>query len=345
MKIATVTMVRHDGDVIEEFVRHTARFVDQLYIYNNVALDASAEILAALQGEGLPLILRDVDQMIIHDWHWNNVLRQVWSETDADYLISIDADEFLIAESRAILERELAELPPGAHGILPWVTYVPLPGDDLDEPRTLARIQHHLAREHVQWHKIAMARTFVEQSAVSSVIGAHAVKGADNFQLRTVRLAHFPVRSLAQVKAKALLGWSSFLALGYGEKEGLGYQWQRLYLELLKNPNWTETEFYYFGRTYLGISTEGTTPVREPLPPVERRYVRPDQDLFTIALAFTQQLAKAVGYLINETRRLHAEVAKRPPPDDHDQAAAVARIITENRRLQAELEAARRGSP
>jgi hypothetical protein len=55
VKIGLITTIKHDGDIIEEFVRHTSRFVDELYVYDNASLDSPLDTLNALQREGLPI--------------------------------------------------------------------------------------------------------------------------------------------------------------------------------------------------------------------------------------------------------------------------------------------------
>ena len=308
-------MIRHDGDVVEEFVRHTARFVDEMYVFDNVSLDSSADVLRSLQAEGLPLVIRDIDSMTARNWNFDNVTRQIWGETDADFLAVIDADEFLISPSRASFEAELGELPEQAHGILPWTTYVPTPNDDRADPRTLVRIQHRLAREQKQFTKLVYSRAYMEQARARTLMGAHEVDDAPTQTLRTARLGHFPVRSVAQLQAKGLLGWSSFLAMGYDEAGGFGYQWRRLYDELRAKPVWSDADFFHYARTYLDPAAAAPPElVHAPIPPVERRYVVPEQNLSEVAFAFTRQLAKAVGRLMVDNNRLYAELAARERP-------------------------------
>ena len=57
MKIASISMVKNEADIIESFVRHTLRFVDVMYIIDHLSTDNTWIILNNLQAEGLPLIL------------------------------------------------------------------------------------------------------------------------------------------------------------------------------------------------------------------------------------------------------------------------------------------------
>jgi len=295
LRLASVTLVRHDGDVLEEFVRHTARFVDRVVVIDNMSLDASAAVLEALRAEGLPLDIRRHDALLASDWDFNDVIREVWERTGADFLLPIDADEFIVAESRSALEDELSALPAGWHGLLPWTTYVPTPRDDAAEPRVLARITHRLAKEQMPFTKLVLARAFLDQPGVRAIVGSHDVENAATKPLHGVRLAHFPVRSLPQLQAKALLGWSTFIAAGRGDEQGLAFQWRRLYEELERRLDWTDADLYRFGQSYLGEDGEMPELVREPLAPVPRRYVTREPELVAVAFGLSRQLARALG--------------------------------------------------
>jgi|GEM_PF-3779816 len=303
VKIALITMVKHDGDIIEEFVRHTSRFVDELYIYDNASLDSSLDTLSKLQVEGFPITVLSCNSLSEANWDFNNLIRNVWAHTDAEYLAAFDADEFITAPSRSALEEELAELPPGVHAALPWVSYVPTLSDPKHETRTLARIRHCLVREHEQYQKLILARSFDQQKNVRTVMGVHDVSGATTIPLRSARLAHFPVRSLAQIQAKALLGWSRILSLGYDVG---GYQWQRLYERLQRGPSWSDEEFMLLAQTYLSVGGSLEVPAIRyaPLPVVARRYITAEQELHEVSTAFCAQLARAIAHLSAENRRL-----------------------------------------
>ena len=62
MRLAGVTIVRDECDIVEAFVRHNAAILDRLYVVDNRSSDATPEILRRLAAEGLPLSLgRDED--------------------------------------------------------------------------------------------------------------------------------------------------------------------------------------------------------------------------------------------------------------------------------------------
>jgi len=64
MKIAAVTTVRNESDIVESFVRHNAAFIDRLYILDHRSTDSTPEILRRLTEEGLPLTVSREDDGI-----------------------------------------------------------------------------------------------------------------------------------------------------------------------------------------------------------------------------------------------------------------------------------------
>jgi len=64
MRLAAVTTVRNECDIIESFVRHNAAFLDCFYILDHRSTDATPVILRKLTDEGLPVLLSREDRGI-----------------------------------------------------------------------------------------------------------------------------------------------------------------------------------------------------------------------------------------------------------------------------------------
>ena len=126
MKFWGVAMVRDEADIIEAFVRHNLTVVDGLAIVDHGSSDGTAEILAALVAEGLPLRTTvDASSDFRQSAVVTRLARAVFADCDPDYIFLLDADEFLKVPSRARLEARLAPLPPDVHAVQSWQTYVP----------------------------------------------------------------------------------------------------------------------------------------------------------------------------------------------------------------------------
>lgn len=310
MKIVAVARVKNEADVIEEFVRHTLRFVDSLVVIDNASFDSTGDILRALKDEGLPLEITSDDilayqQSAIMTKH----VRRLFEETQADYILLLDADEFLKTGSRQQLEGSLAKLRVGMHGLMPWMTYIPRPDADLREPRVLVRLPYRRRTESRQYYKVAVSRFFLQQPNAVIAQGNHAVSdqeiSMESPMLDGVCIAHFPVRSIPQTQCKALLGWSAIMAMEADRPSGISYQWRVIYEKLTKKVEWTGEDLFQYALHYLD-DARGPTPELQydPLQPVVTWYPHEPPNLLSAAIAYTRQLAVLHAQLTDENDKL-----------------------------------------
>jgi hypothetical protein len=314
MKLAALTFTRIDGDVLEEFLRHTARFVDHHYLGIMGSADSALAIAEALVVEGLPITI----------WRLSNraslegdprmtgpFARLIFERLGCEYLLPLDADEFVLARDRDHLERALEALPPQTHGLADWTTYVPSKNDDASEPRVLARIQHRRKVETPAYAKVFIHRSFAGDPGAVITAGNHLVTGGASqaVALADIRLAHFPVRSLLQLQCKALLGTSAILMAG-SETASLGYQWQLAYKRLFArgkdsiSPDLSRLAARYLDETE-AESDETDFLVHDPLPSVSRAYAVQQPDILELAIGLSFETGRAYGNLRN---------AIMPPP-------------------------------
>ena len=95
-KIAVVTMIKNEEDIVESFVRHVFQFADKLFICDHKSTDRTREILDSLKSEGLNLEItthnRDEhDQAEVT----TNLSYRAFSE-GFDLVVPLDTDEFPI---------------------------------------------------------------------------------------------------------------------------------------------------------------------------------------------------------------------------------------------------------
>src|SRR5262245_57664001 len=114
MRIVAISMVKNESDIIESFVRHHAPLVDVHYILDNRSADSTLEILRRLESEGLRLVvMSDEDGSYDQSRKMTDLMRRAAAETDADLILPLDVDEFLLPSSRTELEARLAEIAQG----------------------------------------------------------------------------------------------------------------------------------------------------------------------------------------------------------------------------------------
>jgi SAM-dependent methyltransferase len=230
--VVGISMVKNEDDIIEQFVRHNLQFVDSLVILDNGSVDDTQRILRFMQEEGLPiLILDDPISSYIQDQKMTRLLRAVTSSFFPEFVVPLDADEFIACKSRNVFLETLRQIPSGAVGLVPWQTYVVLPSyggrtfEDLPRNFVSRRVS-----ETPQFFK-AMARTdgCHATNIAFSQGNHHATTNTGellpSIHLAGVKLAHYPVRSPNQVAAKGIITAMATLEKNpNSEKEGVCFQ-------------------------------------------------------------------------------------------------------------------------
>jgi hypothetical protein len=269
VKLAVVSMVRNEADVIESFVRHHAAVVDEFLIADHRSEDGTGELLRALAGEGLPLRIYEERSLVQRQ---NDVLTGLMRRAArrAHWVLPLDADEFLVALGPEDARDVLSFLPQTRPISVLHRTYVPR-SSDRHEGRAspLARITYRRRTEPFPWSKTIVPRSVALDTRFRLQQGNHALERASGRALPStpehrLALAHFPVRSPDQITRKVLTGWLAHCARP-DMHEGQAYQWRRLYAELLNGHRPTRRRLRELAIAY---------PVREGAEDPDRRLVR-----------------------------------------------------------------------
>lgn len=227
--LAVVSMVRDEADVIELFVRLNARCADHLYIVDHDSRDGTRELLLRLRAEGLPCTLLRQEGEFQQAAVLNTLLRQLAGQ-GYDYIVPLDADEFLPLPRQALLER-LQRLPAEQCAWLPWKNHGPVSTGWFDARAPLFEVMRPVAQEAQARYKVVVPGAWAARAILSE--GSHLVRLEGDTQWRQglvlpdLPLLHAPVRSTAQIAAKALIG-SMTLALKSNRLHQEGGHWDTL---------------------------------------------------------------------------------------------------------------------
>lgn len=210
----SVSMVRNEADIVETFVRHNLAFLDGMAIIDHGSLDATLPILRSLAAEGLPLLLiESAATGYLQGPLTTAVARRVLERAGADVVLPLDADEFVKSPGRGALRRALAAIPPGMHGLLPWLTYVPdFASPAVDIPARIAGARRR-ARERQVFLKAVITRAILGTPTAVLGDGNHYVAAVEGQALEDAppharvraehaAIAHLPIRSADQLVAK-----------------------------------------------------------------------------------------------------------------------------------------------
>lgn len=211
-RLCAATIVANECDVIESFVRHTLSFADHLYVLFHNSYDTSRRIVDQLAAEGLPITIDVATSTAFAREKIGDVLvRRIALSGRYDYLLPLDADEFIVTGSRAELERELGLVPEGGTLSLDWLAYVPTERDDATDPNPATRIRHRLRTPHPRLRKVFFAATLLARNDVYLADGNHKLLSRTGREIperatSRVALAHYPVRSAPQLASKVCIG-------------------------------------------------------------------------------------------------------------------------------------------
>lgn len=233
MRIASLTFLRNEADIVETFVRYHAGMLDRMFFVLHHSNDGTADILDVLRAEGMPLVIRrEEDSAYVQSRVITALLHEAAAE--AMWILPLDADEFLAARGENDPRRAIAGLPEGIVTLLPWKTYVPTPQDDRSEPNILRRLVHRRSAEHPQYCKILVPAALARRNPCIVPMGSHALiekaTGRNCPAASSLRLflAHYPVRTEEQLKRKVIQGWQSHSALPATTPEQ-NFHWRQLH--------------------------------------------------------------------------------------------------------------------
>jgi glycosyltransferase involved in cell wall biosynthesis len=113
VRLVAVSRVLNEEDVIEAMVRHHAALVDHHVILDNGSVDRTIEILAALRAEGVSVSVFQNLSVMFAEEQFNTQLYDVAVGAHAaDWVLFLDADEFVDARRVVDLRALLAAVPP-----------------------------------------------------------------------------------------------------------------------------------------------------------------------------------------------------------------------------------------
>jgi hypothetical protein len=208
MRIAAVTTIKDECDIIELFIRINARFIDHFYIVDTGSIDPSLTILLQLIQEGYPITLMKYDSVEFqHPLIMMQVLRTVPEIPTFDWIALLDADEFILDAEEQLLEY-LRAVPDHACAAFKWETFIPLGIDFHQQESPLFSYVRQRAIEPQQFCKIMVRGATAPQITIAN--GNHLAADAQMQVipqvLLPIGLGHVPVRSPEQILAKSLIG-------------------------------------------------------------------------------------------------------------------------------------------
>ncbi|WP_010630782.1 glycosyltransferase family 2 protein [Sporolactobacillus vineae] len=238
-KAFCVGMIKNEADIVESYIRYHLNIFDGLVILDNGSTDRSLDIIRSLQSEGLPVYLdQDASLEYVQGDKTTELIKRTFDQFGPDFIFPLDVDEFLIAPEYSGNPRKLINNLSTAkvYYLEREYTYAPvnLNENELFIPQRLT----FASPIKDYWPKVVVSKKIMDAYSPSITGGNHDLifdkRNIRTQKLQSLKLRHFPYRSLEQLKSKITVGWMNTLA-SYNYSEGFNYHWHALFDELKKN--------------------------------------------------------------------------------------------------------------
>ncbi len=264
-------MVKNEVDIIESHVRYNLNIVDEMLILDNGSTDNTLNILYELQKEGLSLhIIEDNSRRYEQATKMNQLLKKAVEEFNADVIVPIDADEFIISSKGGTPRGILENIDPNSYYLAKWKTYVPEFNENEDEKFIPSKIT--LCRDDVfeEFYKAIFPKELVLEYNVELSFGNHELYYDSKYKdvIKSVvnpdlRIAHYPIRSKEQTISKIAVGWIYSL-YRTGRIEGQSFHW-RVIFDKLKENEISDEDITNFAKQFALINEKNVTVHDDPM--------------------------------------------------------------------------------
>jgi len=236
-KFAAIAMVKNECDIVELFIKINSRLFDCIYILDHLSDDSTAEIVKKFQALGYPInYILWPDNTFNQAMAITSVVRQVANMDIFDYIIPLDADEFLASENLSSPKELVGSLISKTDiGLIPWKTYCPVSDAFFNLTAPLYENFRMRKVEPQQYYKVILGNEFAKNCSVSE--GNHIARSekfVTNPVILPLILQHVPVRSREQIIRKSILG-SYSLALKKNRTQGEGFHWDLMAKQIRDN--------------------------------------------------------------------------------------------------------------
>jgi hypothetical protein len=215
MKLAVISMIRDEADIIGTFLRHLDAMFDIVLLLDQRSSDGSARAMKAAceQRRNWRYLLCDFAGR--HQKEVVNLAVPKAFAMGADAVFVLDADEFVAGKSREeLLELARDMQDKAAAGRFFWRACVPVRFDQWRfDPEAPARI----ARKVSTVQKVAVSRALFEQRPDFRFLqGSHGWEATEPEPpvVELGELCHFPLRSRQQAQNKTFIGSISYFSKG-----------------------------------------------------------------------------------------------------------------------------------
>lgn len=238
-KVAMSLLVRDEADIIHENICfHAAHGIDTFVVTDNGSIDGTRDQLTALSKRFNLHIIDEPRHTIDQDLWVTRMAEWLRENTDVEWVINNDADEFWVTDGMSLpeaLRRDLAESDVEDIGVLSCerFNYLPSQGDVCareyrfyhnklkvikDAQTTPGRPLDNVLIT-LQGHKVASRLSGLKTIAMGNHAAAHSGQMVHS---KYISIAHYPLRTFDQFRTKVVNHGSS---IARNDRFGQGINW------------------------------------------------------------------------------------------------------------------------
>ena len=232
--------------------------LDGMVISDNGSNDNTLEILNNLKEEGYNIdILVDESQYFDQLLRKNELLDYTMKNHNPDYVIPLDADEFIISNSKENPKKIINSFDKNVLYKYRLRNYVITNKDDNNESSVFKRIQTYREdNENLPGNYKCIISNTIYNKGIQLGIGGHGIKlletneEVEGRKISKLVLAHFPVRSKYQIINKTITGRLNNLSL-HSREEGFGFHQYEILDEIVKLGTISDDTLLEVSRNYM----------------------------------------------------------------------------------------------
>lgn len=252
MKLVCISRVKNEIDIIEAFVRHHVAYFDKLIIVDDASSDGTCEVLRAMREEGLPLVvLRQRTVGYEQSRHMTRLMHMAVDQFGADWVVPLDADEFIEPKEGTTLAEWLGTREPSPVAVR-WNNFVWRPEFDASsEPNPVVRLRLRLPPRD-DLNKVIIPAQLIDERISLSQGNHHLERNGESLpaqQVDDVQLCHFPIRSVPQFASKVVIGYLQYSAMPHWDRN-VGFQFEEPFRQLAGGVGQLASRMESYSRSY-----------------------------------------------------------------------------------------------